>query len=329
MISVIIPVYNVEKYLNRCVDCVLGQTYQDFEIILVDDESEDRSPLICDEYAQKDSRIKVIHQKNQGANLARGAGFKASVGEFVCFLDSDDYIEPNFLETLYNEFDPQTDMVIASYFVNLENRETSIIYEKREILKERFAEDLLKPSVFKLTGDKYYYEVFIWLRLYRRSVIDNDCFIPQKEIYTEDLFFELYATRNSRKVKTVDIPLYHYCPHDDSLINRYRPNKPEMVQKKEKLITEYSQNCGISLESERLKGLKARHIIGCIYNSFSQRNYKLFKKDCLLLSSLYKDLFKYKDIPFESVKKKILFLSVKYRLFFLLYVSLRVKDFVK
>lgn len=99
-VSVIIPVYNVEQYLRECVDSVLRQTYQNFEIILVDDGSKDGSPKICDEYAGADRRIQVIHQENQGLSIARNNGFSASSGEFVYFLDSDDWIEPNTLELL-------------------------------------------------------------------------------------------------------------------------------------------------------------------------------------------------------------------------------------
>ena len=102
LISVIIPVYNVEPYLHKCINSVLNQTFQNFELILVDDGSTDNSGIICDEYAHKDERIKVIHQKNAGQSAARNNGFEISKGEYICFLDSDDWFSDNALEIFYN-----------------------------------------------------------------------------------------------------------------------------------------------------------------------------------------------------------------------------------
>lgn len=102
LVSVIIPIYDVENYLRQCVDSVIKQTYSNLEIILVDDGSPDRCPVICDKYAESDSRIKVIHKKNGGLSDARNAGLSIAQGEYVYFLDSDDYIELEAIETLVN-----------------------------------------------------------------------------------------------------------------------------------------------------------------------------------------------------------------------------------
>ena len=101
-ISVIVPVYNVEKYLTKCVDSIMNQTYKDLEIILVDDGSTDNSGKICDEYVKKDKRFKVIHKKNGGLSDARNVGIKNSTGEYLSFIDSDDYIDNDMIECLYN-----------------------------------------------------------------------------------------------------------------------------------------------------------------------------------------------------------------------------------
>ena len=105
LISVIIPVYKVEKYLNKCVDSVLNQTYKNLEIILVDDGSPDKCPEICDEYAKKDDRIKIIHKQNGGLSDARNVGIEKSTGEYITFIDSDDYVDSNYIEQLYKLFD--------------------------------------------------------------------------------------------------------------------------------------------------------------------------------------------------------------------------------
>lgn len=102
LISVIVPIYNVEKYLVRCVDSIVNQTYKNLEIILVDDGSPDRCPQMCDDYAEKDSRIKVVHKKNGGLSDARNAGMAVATGEYISFIDSDDWIETSMFELLLN-----------------------------------------------------------------------------------------------------------------------------------------------------------------------------------------------------------------------------------
>ena len=104
LVSVIVPIYNVEKYLEKCIESIVNQTYKNLEIILVDDGSPDNCPAICDEWAQKDSRIKVIHKKNGGLSSARNAGLEVSNGEYISFVDSDDWLDENTFEEVYNNF---------------------------------------------------------------------------------------------------------------------------------------------------------------------------------------------------------------------------------
>ena len=104
-VSIIVPVYKAEKYLNRCVDSILAQTFTDFELLLIDDGSPDRSGEICDEYAKKDSRIRVFHKKNGGVSSARNLGLDNVLGEYVTFVDSDDWVEPDFVETMIQTYE--------------------------------------------------------------------------------------------------------------------------------------------------------------------------------------------------------------------------------
>ena len=110
-ISILVPVYNVEQYLPRCIESVLTQDFQDWEMILVDDGSPDKCPQICDEYAKKDKRLRVVHKVNGGLVSARLAGFEASVGKYLMFLDSDDYLLPDALSILYNKIEEGYDLV--------------------------------------------------------------------------------------------------------------------------------------------------------------------------------------------------------------------------
>ena len=115
LVSVIVPVYNVEKYLEECCDSILNQTYKNLEIILIDDGSDDNSPKICDSYKEKDSRVKVIHQKNSGVSSARNNGIKNSCGDFIIFADSDDKLEKNMCEKAVEALSQNTDAVFFGY----------------------------------------------------------------------------------------------------------------------------------------------------------------------------------------------------------------------
>ena len=120
--SVIVPIYNVEKYLSRCIDSVLSQTFADFELILVDDGSPDNCPEICDKYAQKDHRIKVVHKENAGLGMARNLGVEVATGDFICFIDSDDFIEEECLNAMYSAAEEnKVDLVICDYYKYFEN----------------------------------------------------------------------------------------------------------------------------------------------------------------------------------------------------------------
>jgi len=116
LISIIVPVYKVEQYLHRCVDSILSQTYDNFELILIDDGSPDGCPAICDEYTKNDSRVHVIHQVNQGLAEVRNVGVKQAHGEYIAFIDSDDFVSPNYIETLYSGVvDYDADISICSF----------------------------------------------------------------------------------------------------------------------------------------------------------------------------------------------------------------------
>ena len=138
IISVIVPVYNVEKYLNRCIDSILAQTFSDFELLLIDDGSKDKSGEICDQYAEKDDRIKVLHKENGGASAARNTGIDHAVGEYIMFADSDDYIGRNMLESLLGLIERQNDWAISSMEMVEDGKHTNIALRKKNIMQRCF-----------------------------------------------------------------------------------------------------------------------------------------------------------------------------------------------
>lgn len=165
-ISVIVPVYNVEKYLSRCIESILSQTFTDFELLLIDDGSTDRSGEICDEYAKKDTRIRVFHTKNRGVSAARNLGLDNAKGEWISFVDSDDWVENDYLKSLFNDnFLTENKCVICeSVYVDFEkyNRKRFILPDV--ILVIPFNKDIIVNKI--LNG----YNSFIYAKLFNKKL---------------------------------------------------------------------------------------------------------------------------------------------------------------
>ena len=184
LISVIVPVYNVEKYLKKCIQSIINQTYKNLEIILVDDGSSDNSGKICDEFAQKDNRIKVIHKTNGGLSDARNAGLDVMSGEWVSFVDSDDFVSPYYIENLHylvNKYD--VDMAITS-FVRFFNENTKLSSNKisnQEVLIHN-PDEAIKNMLYGK-----YYSVSACFKIYKKDLFYNNRFTKGK-IYED---FEL------------------------------------------------------------------------------------------------------------------------------------------
>lgn len=210
-ISVIVPVYKVEKYLKRCVDSILDQTYENLEIILVDDGSPDASPLICDEYAIKDSRVTVIHQKNSGLSGARNAGIEKATGKYIAFVDSDDYIAPHMYETLWNNlinYDAQISICRlqrfsgAYYDGELESELHIATYDNETALRNLHLED----------GEMY---TVAYNKLYLRSLFEKVRY-PIGRL-NEDEFTTYKVIDKSNKVVITTEKMYFYYYNDNSI----------------------------------------------------------------------------------------------------------------
>lgn len=208
-ISIIVPIYNSEKYLGRCIDSILSQSFTDFELILVDDGSKDTSPQICDEYASIDKRIRVIHKKNGGVSSARNMGLSAIFGEYFCFSDSDDTVEPNALKLMYEIINNGNfDLVIAGY--NRYDESGTKIFgmnpsEVELLSKESALKEMYRPK----DGD---YQGYLWNKLFRSDIIHQAGLTFNEEIYfNEDrLFITQYICALSRDVAYTRTPVYNY-----------------------------------------------------------------------------------------------------------------------
>jgi glycosyltransferase involved in cell wall biosynthesis len=202
-VSIIVPVYNAEKDLRRCVDCVLLQKFKDFELLLVNDGSNDSSGNICDEYAEKDHRVHVVHKENGGASSARNVGLDAAVGEYIAFSDADDWMEDEWLAAMMENIS-DTDLVISGYVSHEGGSVVTktlpfAIYSKNKMADVCFT--LLKSSQMG----------FLWSMLFRSSIIkSNSILMDENMALQEDLDFILRFVICSNSFKTINCCHYHY-----------------------------------------------------------------------------------------------------------------------
>lgn len=213
-ISIITPVYMAEKYLENCIDSILSQKYNDWELILVDDGSPDKSGLICEQFAKLDSRIQVIHKPNEGVSSARNIGMFSARGEWIYFVDSDDFIEPNTLELLVESVSNRTDLLIHGLCDDYLEKGIKFEYDYyvkknwsiAEILEYADKKGLLRGPVCKL---------------YKTNIIRKYNILFNKNIsYGEDTIFTFEYLKYCNSVILIPFSLYHYCHRNNSLSGR-------------------------------------------------------------------------------------------------------------
>lgn len=214
MISIVVPVYKVEKYLNKCVDSILNQTYKDLEIILVDDGSPDGCPQICDDYAKKDSRIKVVHKKNGGLMSARQTGLEAAAGAYIGFVDGDDWIEPDMYMHFYHAVSKyQPDIVVSEFYSENENE---LVTSNQNLSKPFFTKDEMIQEVYPFMLYKapyFHFGVFpcCWAKLYKKDLLEKCLYsVPLETKIGEDAAFTYPCFLLAERLAYVDKPCYHY-----------------------------------------------------------------------------------------------------------------------
>lgn len=211
MISIIVPIFNSEKYLIRCIESIQAQTYADWELILIDDGSIDKSEEICEHYVKQDSRIHCFHQKNTGASIARRNGIQHSNGEYISFMDSDDYIDPLYLQTLFNAIKEHHSYISAC---GISKHKENV---KMESGRTQQGGTLLNEKELFYRFFNYYFWGFPG-KLYHRSVF-QDVYIPPYTL-NEDYVVMLQIFNKYKRMAFVDSPLYHYIIHENSLSNQ-------------------------------------------------------------------------------------------------------------
>lgn len=270
-ISVIVPVYNAEKYLDRCMNSIVNQTYRDFELILVDDGSPDSCPKMCDEWTQKDARIRVVHKKNGGASSARNAGLNVAKGNWIAFADSDDWLEITALETLYDLAIKYDVPMAIGGMVNAKGEEgTYLVDEKLEANIQKFSQTDLLNRFFRVNGEPDTHSVCA--TLIRRDILEDYHFIEGK--MNEDVEACYYLARKCEGAVYTSKPVYFYFKNVEGVTNSGFSKKKldlldvwDIVQKQvEQFTPEYSYACEMNCKRARFTLLTQMNLNGYDHN---------------------------------------------------------------
>lgn len=316
-ISIIVPVYNVEKYLSKCIDSILNQTFNNFELILVDDGSTDKSYEICDYYKNIDRRVVVIHKNNEGAAEARNYGIRLAKGDFIGFVDSDDYIEENMYETLYNiMIDFKSDIVVCNHMNfkdNFYKRENKRIMKKD--IKSFNNIEALENYLLNYGDKNKVMKTIVWDKLYKKELFDNISF-PKGKI-AEDGYVIYKLLYYSNKITYVDEILYYYYQRNDSVSKTKFSLKTLEVYDdwREIFLFLYSKNKKLSKKAA--KYYIDKHI--STYKKLMNNEYKLevYKKYKDLIRDDFKnDFLKFKNIKLSKLElMKVYLFTINYYLF--------------
>ncbi len=285
MISVIVPVYNVEKYLPRCIDSILAQTFTDFELLLIDDGSEDNSGNICDEYAKTDDRIRVYHKNNGGVSSARNKGIESSNGKYLLFVDSDDYISNDYLSSFFREKIQEKTIIVQGCTVHRNNLVTFYKIPHQVFSKDKFAIAVSKNELFK-HGSPYG-------KLFISSIIKNNNIKFDEHIHNyEDLLFFLEYIKNINSIVFIPDVGYHYNVYSGGLHEKINSLESELHLFDEYIIKskDYWYINGVESNTKKyLWPLMIRCIkAACLQNGFSKN----------VLSSIYNHFSSYLYLPY-------------------------------
>lgn len=234
LVSVVLPIYNVERYLECCIESVVSQTYRNLEIILVNDGSPDNCPKICDEWAKQDGRIKVVHKQNEGLGMARNTGIEHATGEYICFFDSDDCVAPNLIEEAYSLAEKTKADIVTYGYCNMGKdgklkqaivpKTTKDVYQGEEV-QEIFLPDLIADDLNN--GIYSNLSISAWASFYSMELIKRVGwkFVSEREIISEDVYSLLVLYKYVQKVAVLSKALYYYRENSNSLSRSYKKDR--------------------------------------------------------------------------------------------------------
>ena len=268
-ISIIIPVYNVYKYIRECIESLINQTYSNIEIILVDDGSNDNSGKICDDYAKKDKRIKVIHKENSGVSNSRNVGIEISSGDYIVFVDSDDVVSRDYIKKLFERHNDKRQIICKFIEFNKEIPNIKLSGNITQIKKDSFIE-ISKLSLLNTPCCK----------LYNKKIIkDNKILFDENISIGEDLLFNLEYLKYINEVYILDEYLYYYRRSEtNTLTTKYNEKSMDMYIKTYDVYTDFFNKKIKEEDLEHYDTTRIYMIIAIIQNEFKNKKISMFKR---------------------------------------------------
>ena len=329
IISFIIPAFNVEKYICTCIDNILNQKIDDWELIIVDDGSTDATAEICDMYAEKDKRIKVMRQKNAGSAVARNSGLDMATGKWIAFIDGDDWIEENYLETLQPYMEQNYDFIMYSYYEvrGMDKKSRCNALDEIELGKDEFQQMVMdvidtEKRVSEVASSRSQF----WTKIYQKEFLfRNKLRLDPQLRMSQDVMFNLCVYNNA--VKAIFIPklLYNYRILGDSTCHRYSTEQLSRILKLTEAMGSYVKEMELKQKGEILfqKRILVSLVNACRLdfchkdnpNSYTVRRGKFL---CLCKQEPFASALKLKVICSFSIRKQICMWFVKFRCFRLL-----------
>ncbi len=339
LVSVVIPIYNVEKYLDCCVTSIVNQTYQKLEIILVDDGSPDSCPQLCEKWAQKDPRIKVVHKTNEGLGMARNTGMEHATGEYICFFDSDDYVALDTIEKAYRQIRDQEAEIV--------------VFGKQSVGKDGTISKCLTPKADKLRfeGEEVqtvFLPDFIDNRhprlavkelcfssctcLYSMDLIERTAwrFVSERQNISEDSYSLIWLYQYVRTVTILPEALYFYRENETSLTRTYRKDRYEKIKKFYEDCLQLAQQANYSEKvQKRISGLYLSLTIAAMKQITAAQlpvgeKYRLLKQ--IVKDETMQLVIAAQDIKMERTARKILLLALRCRVLLLVFLLVKLQS---
>ena len=338
LVSVVVPIYNTERYLERCIESTRCQTHDNLEIILVDDGSPDNCPKMCDEWAAKDGRIKVIHKQNAGQGMARNTGIEHATGEYICFFDSDDFIAPDTIQLASQlaEIEQAELVLFGSSEVNCVGKviRSTVPMPEKTVYVGREVRDKLLPSLLgqhPVRGTPLGLDMTAWRVLYSLKLIKKTGwrFVSEREIIAEDFYSLLDLYQYVNRVAILSRPLYFYCYNETSTTHTY---KSDRFLRMRHFYCECLKLCTVCGYSEEVKSACAFPFLNGVLSALKKEvtHHKHIGDGItairrIILDDTVQKVLREKQDDYFNVNKRIFFWAIRHRCCYGCYVLLKIK----
>lgn len=338
LVTVVLPIYNVKKYLDRCINSVVNQTYSNLEILLIDDGSTDGCSVICDEWAAKDGRIRVVHKENQGLGMARNTGIENANGEYICFFDSDDFIAPVTIEASYTQA-VKTKADIVLFGINFADENGTVtdkfitplgnVTYRGDEVGSFFLPEFIAPDPDG-SGEKLFY-MSPCLMLYSLDVINKSKwrFVSERNIISEDVYSLLSLFKYVENVSVIPEAYYYYCRNDGSLSSKYREDR---FDKLNCFYKEAKKLCNKMGYNEEIIHRVSKPYVSFVIAALKQEiNFNNSKGNCknkvkkMIDDETLQEVLKSNKKDKVSITRRILFFAIRNKMYSLCYLLLKLK----